>query len=120
LRELPISGPTLIALRPFRDQRERSASMMEAMAGVHQATQPQYWQDYALALPAIRTAAKPVEDLKTRFPNRVAELNAVMAASGLDPARTMYLPLVGRDQFWTTLIDPQTGEPRAYLPLDPF
>jgi hypothetical protein len=120
LRELPMSGPTLIALRPFHDQRERSASMMEAMAGVHQATQPQYWQDYALALPAVRTVAKPVAELKSRFPNRVAELEAAIAAAGLDPVHAVYLPLVGRDRFWTALIDPQTAQPKGYLPLDPF
>ena len=36
------------------------------------------------------------------------------------PQALVYLPMAGRKDFWTVLLDPVTADVLAYLPLDSF
>ena len=36
------------------------------------------------------------------------------------PQALVYLPMMGRKDFWTVLLDPMTADVLAYLPLDSF
>ena len=75
---------------------------------------------YAPAREAVLQAAKPIAELKARRAARAQELDAAIAKTG-QPADTLkYLPLHGRKEFWTALIDGKTAQPLAYLPLDPY
>jgi hypothetical protein len=116
----PAAGPTWIALRPFRDEAERLEFTMAALQGVALSARPELWQPYAAGRAQVLAAAKPVAQLKQRFPRQSAEIDAALAASGRDSARAAYLPLVARKEAWTVLLDAQTAEPIGYLALDSF
>lgn len=120
LRKLPLFGQHLLAVRPFRSQRESFDATMAAMGGLHLGARPDLWQAYPDARQRVRKEAKPASDLARRFPAQAAQINAVIAASGRAPEAVAYLPLVARKVFWTVLLDASTADVIGFLPLDSF
>jgi hypothetical protein len=120
IEALPWFGPTLIAVRPFRSEAERIEATMIALQGVSLSSRPDLWQTYAEATPRVLAAARPVSDLKGRHAARAAEIDAALAQAGRRADNTSWLPMVGRKSFWTAFVDPATGQPVAFLALDPY
>lgn len=117
----PLGGPTLLVLRPFRSQEERTALTLEALRGVHLSARPELWQSYPAGRAQVLEAARPAAQLLSRFPRRAAEIDAALRRSGREAAAAAYLPLVARKaDAWTVLLDATTAEVIAYLPLDSF
>jgi hypothetical protein len=120
VKALPWTGPTLLALREFKDGQEKMDATLAAMQGVSLSSRPDLWRPYAPAVPDILLAARPVPELQARFPARAQEISQLLAATGRNPQTLRYLPLVGRKEFWTVFLDPVTAEIVATLPLDPY
>lgn len=117
----PLSGPTLLSLRPFHSNEEKTDATLAALQGVQLGARPDLWQTYAAGRAQVLEAAKPVVDLKTRFPQSAAEIDGVLAKAGRDAAGAAYLPMVGRNaQAWTVLLDGATADVLGFLPLDSF
>lgn len=117
----PLGGPTLLSLRPFRSNEESISFTMEALQGVPLSARPDLWQPYEAGRADILKAAKTVAQLKSRFPQRSAEIDAAVRAGGGDPGRASYLPLVARKaDVWTVLLDAGTARVLGYIPLDSF
>jgi hypothetical protein len=69
----------------------------------------------------VLKAAKPVGELLGRFPQRKAEIDAILGKAGRDGAQAAYLPLIARKaEAWTVLLDAGNAEVIGYLPLDSF
>jgi len=117
---LPLTGPTLLALRPFKDNKEEMEATLVALQGVSLSARPELWQSYSQAKERVLQAAKPVLALKSRFINQVATLDAAVAQTGRPADALVYLPLISRQAAWTVLLDAVTAEPLAYVPLDSF
>lgn len=117
---LPLMGPTLLSLRPFKDGQEKMEATMAALEGLSLSARPDLWQPYAAAKAEIWQASRPVSELKTRFASQTAAIDAAIAQSGRNPETVVYLPMVGRKSFWTVLLDPVTAEVLGFLPLDSF
>jgi hypothetical protein len=90
------------------------------LKGLPLSVRPDLWQPYAAAIPQIRKEAKPVAQLKSRFPARVADIDRALAPFGPAAQSMVYLPMMGRKSFWTAFLDPVTAEVVAFLPLDSF
>ena len=120
IEALPLNGPTLLALRPFRDGNEQMEMTMAALQGVPLSARPDLWQPYAQAKGQVLQAAKPVQTLVTRFAAQSALINAAVAQTKLPIEALVYLPLISRQAAWTVLLDPVTADPLAYFPLDSF
>lgn len=117
----PLTGPTLLAVRPFRSNAESMQMTIEALQGVPLSARPDLWQPYDAARGEILKAAKPVSELKSRFPKRAAEIDAAVQKSGKPAASVAYLPLVARKaDAWTVLLDATNAQVIGYLPLDSF
>ncbi len=117
---MPITGPTLLSLRPFRNSNESMEATMAALQGLSLSARPDLWQPYAAGVPEILKTAKPVALLKSRFASQAAEIDRVLASAGRPPLSVVYLPMIGRKSFWTVFLDPVTAEVLAYMPLDSF
>jgi hypothetical protein len=120
LDAFPLTGPTLLSLRPFKDESEKMAATMAALQGIDLSSRPDLWQPYASAKSEIGQAAKPVAKLKERFASKASAIDAVIANTARKPESLVYLPLVGRNSFWTVFLDPVTDEVLAFMPLDSF
>lgn len=110
----------MLAVRPFKDEKESFDATVAALGSAHMGARPDLWQSYDQSRADALRAAKPVSQLKMRFPARATEIDAVLHRAGRMPEATAYLPMVGRSVFWTAFINPATAEVVAFLPLDPF
>ena len=120
LRGLPVTGPSLLSLRPFKSEKEGMDATMVALQGISLASRPDLWQPYLAARDDILKLAKPLAALKERFPASRATIDEEVRASGKAADTLVWVPMVGRKTFWTVLLDRQTLQPVAYLPLDSF
>lgn len=120
LQALPLTGPTLLSLRPFKNADEQLQSTMLALNGVPQAVQPALWQSWNAARAEILKESRPVSELKERFAAQSALIEKSLAATGRPADALRYLPLVASKTGWTVLIDVQSTEPVGFLPLDSF
>lgn len=123
LRQLPWTGPTPVSLRAFQNDKEKIDLTMAALSGLSLSARPALWQSYELEKPQILRAAKPLVDLKARFPQHAGAMDAALKASaaGNTPVQFVgYLPMAGRDKFWTVLIDLNSTEVIAFVPIDSF
>ena len=117
---LPITGPTFLSLRPFKNSNESMEATMSALQGISLGSRPDFWQSYAVAKADVLKVAKPAALLKTRFANQSTDIVAVLAKVNRTAENTVYVPMVGRKSFWTVFLDPSTAEIVAYMPLDSF
>lgn len=120
LQALPIWGPTQLTLRGFRDSREQADAMFAELAGAALSVRPEFWQSYDKGKANVLEKTRPVNELKKRFPARAADIQSIISKSATAEVNVGFLPLKGRNQFWTVLIDLKTAEPLGYLPLDPY
>ena len=117
---LPLTGPTMLGLRPFRDGSERMEATVAAVNGLHLGVRPDLWQPYSNSVVDVLTEAMSTTRLKQRFTGQSAEIDRVLSAVGRSANNTVYLPLVAPKFFWTVFLDPVTAEVVATMPLDPF
>ncbi|MDZ7920963.1 TfpX/TfpZ family type IV pilin accessory protein [Rhodoferax sp.] len=120
VQALPVAGPTLLAVRHFKDDKERMEATLAALQGVSLASRPDLWRPYEEATADVLKEAKPAIHLLTRFPANVAEIELVLEKVGRKPSNVVYLPLVGRKSFWTVFLDPVTAQVLTTMPLDSF
>lgn len=120
VQALPITGPTLLAVRPFKDDKERLDATLAALQGVSLASRPDLWRPYEEATADVLKEAKPATQLLSRFAASAAEIELVLTKIGRKPSNVVYLPLVGRKSFWTVFLDPMTAQVLATMPLDSF
>lgn len=123
LRRLPWTGPTLLSVRNFRNQQEGLDATLAAVQGFPLGARPFLWQRYDEAKPQILKVARPLSDLKNRFPDQAGTIDAALR-SGPDRGKASqsvaYIPMAGRDKFWTVLLDLRTTEVIAFVPIDSF
>jgi hypothetical protein len=117
---LPLTGPTLLSLRPFKDGDERLDATLAAMQGAHLGARPDLWQSYEKSVPEVLKVARPVSDLKARFVNQAPEIDRVLTQAGRTAENTVYVPMAGRKSFWTVFLDASSAQVVAAMPLDSF
>ena len=120
LQKLPVTGPTVIALRPFKNPAEQFDATMAAFEGFPLAARSDLWQAYEPVRADVLKEAKPVAELRARFSNQAAQIDRAIAATGKPVTDVRYLPLLSRKTAWTVLLDTTTAEPLGYIPLDSF
>lgn len=117
---LPLSGPTLLSVRTFRDRSEEAEATLVALQGIALGARPDLWQSYEAGRTQVLQAAKPAAQLKARFADRASEIDATLVRAGRKPETTAYLPLAGRKIFWTVFVDPASAEVVGFMPIDSF
>ena len=117
---MPVWGPTLLGLRPFKDNDEQTAANWAAISGISISSRPELWCAYDQAVPAVLKAAKPVSQLLSKYPQFADRVQGALADAKHGVDNTVYLPLASRANFGTVLLDATTAQPLAALPLDSF
>jgi hypothetical protein len=120
IQAIPLTGPTLLGVRAFKDDNEKADATFAALQGAHLSFRPDLWQSYEASVPDVLQAAKPARQLELRFKAQMPAVHAMLARTGRSIDDTLYLPLVGRQDFWTAFIDPVTAQVVAIAPLDSF
>jgi hypothetical protein len=123
LQQLPLTGPTLLSVRKFKDAQESFDATMAAVQGVALGARPDLWQSYASAKQQVVAKARPLAELKIRFPTYEADIARALATSSSVAKSAIsvgYIPMMGRNTFWTVLVDINTAEVIAFTPIDSF
>ncbi|MCC5612888.1 MAG: TfpX/TfpZ family type IV pilin accessory protein [Acidovorax sp.] len=120
LRTLPLTGPTPLALRPFKDSAEEFDATMAAIGGAPLGARSDLWEPYANSRARVLQESRPVSELLQRFNAQADLINQKLAETHKSAEQLRYLPMVGRDKVWTVLLDGSTAEPVAFIPLDSF
>ncbi len=118
-RSLSWTGPTPMGLRPLAGGEKVDAALLE-LSGVYLGVQAQYWQAYEANRADVLKVGKPLADLRKRFTKEAELIDAAVRKAGRADAQLLWLPMVARKQFWTVLVDAQTAQPLAFLPIDSF
>lgn len=120
-RELPRHGIRVIGVRRPRDADESMQSLELALAGKDISLQPQRWQELDEANRAeIRQRARDLLFLRSRAKDGGLALERLLAESSLPPEQVIALPLMGRRDDWSVLMDRRTLQIIGYLPIDAF
>ncbi|HSH89908.1 MAG TPA: TfpX/TfpZ family type IV pilin accessory protein [Ramlibacter sp.] len=117
---MPWAGPTLLATRPFRNPDEKMEATLAALKGVQIGARPDFWMGYDEARPRVLRVARPLADLRSRFPNRASDIDAAAKSVGRAVDALSYVPMVGRKFFWTVLVDRNTADVVGFIPVDPY
>lgn len=117
---MPMTGPTLLALRPFKDAKESMEATMAALQGLSLASRPDLWMPYGEATEIVLKEARPAARLLQRFDSRSLEIQQALQGVGRSVQDVVYLPMAGRKSFWTVFLDPVTAEVLTIMDLDSF
>lgn len=120
-RELPCFGVHVIGVRPPSDAAENIRSLELALAGKDISLQPQRWQELDDANRAeIRRRARDLSFLRGRAKDRAQALDQLVTASGVPPEQIIGLPMMGRRDDWSVIMDRRDLRILGYLPIDAF
>jgi hypothetical protein len=119
-RRLPWSGPGLVAIRAFKNPREEADATFAALQGLHLGARPDLWTSYGSATGVVVSASMPLALLANRHPQAMRDVESQAEKAKVPMDQIRILPVAGRQDFWTALIDQRTGQPFGFLPIDGF
>lgn len=119
-KSLPTFGQGVLSVRQFSSGQESFDATLAALQGLELAARPDFWQPYLDATEQVRSAGKPLVDLKRRFPERADLIDEKVKKIGVPINELISVPVVSRQHFWTALLDINTLEVQGFIPLDSF
>jgi hypothetical protein len=120
-RERPSLRPQLVGTRSPQDPEERNKVLFSAaLQGKDYSVLPAYYVPYEQNLPEIKQRALPVSELEKRHPEAKPLVATAKTQLRMPIEKLVWVPVKHRRGFWTALLDPETGHPVYWLPLDPY
>lgn len=116
-QDLPRFGPEFVAA--YVKPADRSEALMQALSGKDVSLRPEFFVPYDTAREQIIGAAQGLDELMEKHP-QVRALIAERIGNDPDVERMKWIPVKHKRGFWTALLDPESGRPIHYLPLDPY
>ena len=121
LRRLRWTGPVLAGVRPPKDHQEMLQSIDLSLAGLEPSLRPGWWRTYAVSVPEVLKAARPLATLRSGRPESTDLINEAIRAAGYSEHELGWLPLIGgRDFDWIVLIHMTSAQPLSYAPINGF
>lgn len=119
-RLLGYRGPRIIAAQvPKSGDADFMQSLQLSLHGLEPALRPRAWRPYGEYKETVLGKAGALAQLMTRYPERMAELEALAARAGLGKEQIGYLPVQGRTTaFWTALIAMDDARVIGFIALD--
>lgn len=112
--------PKWLALRPLTANEQFDLTISAASGGPAVSALPHLWIPYTKGAEAILKSAQPYADLATRFPERKQDLDALINKYNINASQISYLPIQGREDVWTVLLDSNNAQPIAFIDIDSF
>jgi hypothetical protein len=121
-RQLPITGPKVVAARVPTDPQERERILFSAIdRGRDLQSFPEYYQPYSEQVETILKKSLPLAELRTKRPENAAEIDAFLERTGLSGGKLFFLPVsTQKEQDLTAVIDSAKGELVEILKIDPW
>lgn len=117
-RARPKWGPVLIGTQRPSTREELNDLVMAAMEGKDLQNFPRYYVPYEKVADRVKQASLPMAALYKHRP----EARQLLADEKLKvpEEQLRWLPIRGVRSFWTVLVDANTAQVLAYIPVDPY
>ncbi|MCC6194760.1 MAG: hypothetical protein IT518_09870 [Burkholderiales bacterium] len=120
-RDLPVTGPRVVAARPPVSADENASLMLSAMSGGPEIVQlPHLYVPYADSAMSAASSARPLVDLSRRSKETADAVSEFVASSAKDGRNLGYLPVKARNKDFAAVVDRKTGEIVGYLAVYPW
>lgn len=119
-RKRPLWGPQLVGIQRAQGREERQKMLFSALAGKDYAVLPTYYIPYEQNLPQISEHSKPLAELQKLHPEAQPLISKAVAQLQIPADKLVWVPVKHRKGFWTALLDPDTGRPVQWLPVEPY
>jgi hypothetical protein len=119
-RSLPLTGPLYVYTEMPADNKERKEVVFGAFSGKDLPQFPQYYMPYEEHMAVAGRAAKSVAELEELNPERRADIENLIHASGRAEADLGYLPLRARYRDQAVLVGKNDGKILALLEVNPW
>jgi hypothetical protein len=113
-------GPRLAAAVPPLNPAEQLEVMMSGLAGADLKTFPKYYVPYEAQADEVKRKGRPLAVLRARYPEASGVLARAIERTGLPEARLLFLPLRGKKQDVSVLVDASTGRIAGFARIDPW
>jgi len=118
-QSLPKTGPIYVYSEMPSNIAERNEVVLSGLSGKDLPQFPQYYQPYAEHMLTVAQAAKPVEQLKKRNPDKSSVIGEAISRTGLAEKELGYLPIRAKYEDITALVD-KKGEVLATIKIRPW
>lgn len=117
---LPLTGPRVVGARLPQAAAERERVQLLALGGIDLAALPRYYVPFADVVADLRAKARPIETLEARDAQARDAVAAAIARSQRTRESLGWVPVVGRLETGSAIVDTAKGEVVAVLPVSPF
>lgn len=117
---LPIGGPRLVGARMPDDPAERSKLALLAASGIDLPVLPRYYVPFAEIADELKARARPLAELNRGDADAKTRIDAALARTGRAVDTLAWVPVLGRMEAGSAIVDKATGEVIAVLPVYPF
>lgn len=122
-RELPLTGPRVVGIRyPDKEKNpeEWNKLVFTAASGKDVPQFPKYYVPYPDVAADVLKKAKPLAALVEKKPETKAAVQSFVTGSGRAESGLVYVPLMGRGEAMTAVLDAQDAKIIGYLSIDPY
>lgn len=116
----PLTGPRIAGARIPKDPDEQFRTMLTALAGYDVSSFPQHYVPYADVRAEAAARGRRLPDLRGLNPDRVGEVDRVLATLGRKEEQVAFLPLRAGKRDLTVLIDSKSGDVLALTDFRPW
>ncbi|HQU48981.1 MAG TPA: TfpX/TfpZ family type IV pilin accessory protein [Casimicrobiaceae bacterium] len=117
---LPVDGPRLVGARMPDDPGERQKLVLLAASGIDLPALPRHFVPFADVADDLKAKARPLAELYRGDAEAKARIDAGLARTGRPAGSLAWVPVLGRMEAATAIVDKSTGEVIAVLPVYPF
>lgn len=119
VEDISLSGPILLSVRDFKDDREKSDAAEKGLAGADVGVRPKFWQPYHFADMQLRNVARSYDVLLKKYPadSIVSDLPGKLGVASSD---LVFVPVVTRTGDWVAVLSSRTLVPLEFIPKDGF
>lgn len=119
-RSLSWVGPKLVGVRLLEPtDPDFPDSIQLALKGYHSGFRPERWVDFDSQRGRVVKEAKPLAELRRRYPKRSDLIDKAIERSALSEAELGFVPLASEGRTdWSVVVSLTDGTPKYFLPLD--
>ena len=122
-RDLPLTGPRIVGIRfPDKEKNpeEWNKFVFITTTGKDVPQFPRYYLPYADIAADVLKKARPISTLGKDKPEAADAVRSFVAKSGRPESDFVYVPLMGRGDTMTAVLDARDAKIVGYLPIDPY
>jgi hypothetical protein len=117
---LPVDGPRTVGAKMPSAAAEREKLMLLAASGIDLPVLPRYYVPYDAIVDEVKAKAQPLDAFAKRSPDAQGAIDAAVAKLGVPRASLVVVPVVGRLERGTALVEASSGNVLVVVPVDPY